>query len=243
MKTIINQKLIDRNKKLSMVLFFASMAVLIFGAYLAWPGTADVSRTVYSWIALMIGFILTRISIYFTARFGQTPRYDEVVGQVIEKLRSEYTYFVYSTPVPMLLLGPCRLWLPILVTSSGTINYVDGKWKHTGVNFLKRFMGQESIADPEKDASEAIAAIQKQLILQGIPLEEQPQIQPILIVMMKNTFIGEIKDAPYPVVLINDFKRLIRKMDRENCTNPLSPERTEKVTDALIAGKMVNINS
>ena len=183
MKTVINQKLINRNKKLSMVLFFASMGVLIFGAYLAWPGKTNVSRTLYSWIALMIGFILTRISIYFTSRFGQTPRYDEVIGQTIEKLRSEYTYFVYSTPVPMLLLGPCRLWLPILVTSSGTINFIDGKWKHTGVGFLKRFMGQEAIADPQKDAEEAITQIQKQLELQGVPLEEQPQIQPVVLII------------------------------------------------------------
>ncbi len=86
----------------------------------------------------------------------------------------------------MLLLGHCRLWLPILVTSSGTINFIDGKWKHTGVGFLKRFMGQEAIADPQKDAEEAITQIQKQLELQGVPLEEQPQIQPVVLIMLKN---------------------------------------------------------
>lgn len=238
MKTIINQRLIDRNKKLSMVLFFASMAVLIFGAYLAWPGKADVNRTLYSWVALMTGFILTRISIFFTSRFGQTPRYDEVVGKAIEKLRSEYTYFVYSTPVPMLLLGPCRLWLPILVTSGGTISYVDGKWKHTGVSLLRRFMGQESIADPGKDAAEASMEIQKHLGLQGIPQEEQPQIQPILVILLKNTSIGDVKDAPFPVVTINDLKRFVRKMDREKCSTTFTPEETAKITNALTAGKM-----
>lgn len=221
-----------------MVLFFASMAVLIFGAYLAWPGKADVSRTIYSWIALMIGFVLTRISIYFTSRFGQTPRYDEVIGQTIDKLRSEYTYFVYSTPVPMLLLGPCRLWLPILVTSSGTISYIDGKWKHTGIGFLKRFMGQEAIADPQKDAEEAVMQIQKQFGSQGIPLEEQPQIQPIVVIILKKTSIGEVKDAPYPVVSIDDFKRFVRKMDREKCEKPFTTEETEKINKALTAGKI-----
>ena len=237
MKTIINLKLIDRNKKLSMVLFFASMGVLIFGAYLAWPGKANVSRTLYSWIALMIGFVLTRISIYFTSRFGQSPRYDEIIGQTIDKLRSDYTYFVYSTPVPMLLLGPCRLWLPILVTSSGTINFIDGKWKHAGINFIKRFMGQEAPADPQRDAEEAIMQIRKQFEKQGVALENQPQIQPVVVIMMKNTSIGEVKDAPFPVVLITDLKRLIRKMDREQCEKPLATEETEKIIAALTAGK------
>ncbi|MEL7627244.1 MAG: hypothetical protein AAGU15_10360 [Anaerolineaceae bacterium] len=238
MKTVINQKLIDRNKKLSMVLFFSSMAVLIFGAYLAWPGKADISRTMYSWIALMVGFVLTRISICFTARFGQTPRYDEVIGQAIEKLRSEYTYFVYSTPVPMLILGPCRLWLPILVTSSGTISYIDGKWKHTGISFIRRLMGQEAAADPDKDVAEASLQIEKQFGLQGIPLEEQPQIQPVVVVLLKNTFIGDVNGAPYPVVTINDLKRFIRKMDRESCENPIAPEENGKIITALTAGKM-----
>ena len=220
-----------------MVLFFASMGVLIFGAYLAWPGKANVSRTLYSWIALMIGFVLTRISIYFTSRFGQSPRYDEIIGQTIDKLRSDYTYFVYSTPVPMLLLGPCRLWLPILVTSSGTINFIDGKWKHAGIGFIKRFMGQEAPADPQRDAEEAIMQIRKQFEKQGVALENQPQIQPVVVIMMKNTSIGEVKDAPFPVVLITDLKRLIRKMDREQCEKPLAPEEAEKIITALTAGK------
>jgi hypothetical protein len=55
---------------------------------------------------------------------------------------------------------------------------------------------------------------------------------------MKNTTIGEVKDAPYPVMLINDFKRFVRKMDREKCENPFSSEETEKITKALTAGKM-----
>ena len=85
---------------------------------------------------------------------------------------------------------------------------------------------------------ESITQIQKQLELQGVPLEEQPQIQPVVLIMLKNTSIGEVKDAPYPVMLINDFKRFIRKMDREQCETPLTPEETERVTAALTAGKM-----
>lgn len=237
MKTIINQKLIDRNKKISTILFLSSMAVLILGAYLAWPGKADLSRTLWSWVALMFGFILTRASIYFTSRFGQNPRYDEVIGKSIDKLRSDYTYFVYSTPVPMLLMGPCRLWLPILVTSSGTISYIDGKWKHTGVSFIRRFMGQESIVDPDRDTTEAIAQIEKQLAKQQVSVENS-KIQPILVIMLKNTNIGEVKDAPYPVVTINEFKRFVRKMDREKCEVPFTEEETEKITKALTGGKI-----
>ena len=238
MKSIINHKLLERNKKISMALFIASLAVLGLGAYLAWPGQADLNRTIYSWIALMIGFILTRFSVFYMSRYGQSPRYDEVLGDALSKLRSEYTYFVYSSPLPMLLMGPCRLWLPVLVTSSGTISYEDGKWKHTGVSAFRRFMGQEALIDPEKDVEAASLELEKQFASQGIPLEQQPEIQPVVVTLLKNAKTGELKEAPYPVVSIVDLKRFIRKQDRENCATPISAEEAEKITAALTAGKM-----
>ena len=238
MKLIINQKLIDRNKKISMALFVGSLAVLGLGAYLAWPGQANIQRTIYSWIALLIGFILTRASIFFMARYGQTPRYDEILGESFSKLPSEYTYFVYSSPVPMLLFGPCRIWLPILVTSGGTISYIDGKWKHTGTGAFKRFMGQETPVEPEREVAEATALLQKQFEQQGIPVEQRPEIQPLLVILLKNTVIGEVKEAPFPVVIITELKRFIRKMDREQCAETLSAEEAEKITKALTADKL-----
>ena len=241
MHKIINEKLINRNKKISMALFIFSLAVLIGGAVLAWPaGTdGDMSRTMYSWVALVIGFILTRLSMYFMTRFGQSPRPDEILDtQAFGKLRSDYTYFVYSTPVPMLLLGPCRLWLPVLVTSGGTISYEDGKWKHKGLSVMKRFMGQQTLVDPEESVTLAIQDLNKQYDKQGYPLEDRPEIQPIVVLLLPETYVENIKDAPYPVVKLEDLKRYIRKIDREACGTPLNEEERQNITTALTAGKI-----
>ena len=241
MHKIINEKLISRNKKISMALFVLSLAVLIGGAVLAWPvgGEADMNRTMYSWIALFIGFILTRLSMYYMTRFGQSPRLDEILDtQAFGKLRSDYTYLVYSTPVPMLLLGPCRLWLPILVTSGGTISYHNGKWKHQGLSVIKRFMGQQTLVDPEGSASLAIQDLNKQYDKQGLPFENRPDIQPIVVLMLPDTNVENVDNAPYPVVKLDDLKRYIRRIDREACGTPLSEEEKQTIITALTAGKV-----
>ncbi|MDD3949351.1 MAG: hypothetical protein PHT43_07790 [Anaerolineaceae bacterium] len=237
MKLIINEKHIKRNKTIGNTLSFASLGVLGLGLYLAWTGTGDLTKTIYSYLCLIIGFIMTRFGIFFMSTYGQSPRYDEILKQSFEKLRNEYTYYVYSSPVPLLLAGPCRLWLPILVTSTGNISYSDGKWKHTGVNFIKRMMGQETLINPEKDVADASAALQKHLAEKGIPYENQPEIQPVLVILLQKTIIGDVSEAPYPVIPITELKRFIRRKDREECENPISPEDSAALIAALETGK------
>lgn len=241
MHKIINEKLIKRNNRISMVLFVVSLLILIGGAVLAWPvgDEVNMNRTMYSWIALIVGFILTRFSMYFMMRFGQTPRPDEVLeSQALGKLRSDYTYFVYSTPVPMLLLGPCRLWLPILVTSGGTISYNNGKWKHKGLSVIRRAMGQETLVDPEESVALATQDLNKQYDKQGLALEDRPDIQPIVVLMLPDTNVENVENAPYPVVKLEDLKRYIRKIDREACGTPLTEEEKQNITAVLTAGKI-----
>jgi len=237
MKLIINENHINRNKKIGNILSFASLVVLGLGLYLAWTGAGDMNKTILSYICLIIGFMMTRFGIYFMSTYGQTPRYDEILNQSFEKLRNDYTFFVYSSPVPMALVGPCRIWLPILVTSTGTISYSDGKWKHSGVNFIKRMMGQEKLIDPEKDVANASALIQKHLAEKGIPFEKQPEIQPVIVILLQKTIIDDVTEAPYPVISITDLKRFIRRKDREECENPISPEDTEVLLAALETDK------
>ena len=235
MKLVINEKYIKRNKKLGGAIFITNLLVLGIGAYFAFTG--DMTKVYYSWIALIIGFTLTRISMYYMNRFGRNPRYDEVLSEVFGKLRNDYTFFSYSSPVPYLLLGPCRLWLPILVTSGGKISFEKGKWKHSGVGIFQRMIGQEALVNPEQDVAEASKKIQEHLSKHGISDSQQPSLQPVLVLLMTNTTLGNLDDAPYPVVTLPELKRFIRKEDRENCSTEFTAEENEKLVAALSTKK------
>jgi len=235
MKLVINEKHIKSNKRIGNIIFIINLLVLGIGAYFAFTG--DLTKVYYSWVALIIGFILTRVSMYFMNRFGRTPRYDEVLSEVFGKLRHDYTFFSFSSPVPYLLLGPCRMWLPILVTSSGKISFEKGKWKHSGVGIFQRMIGQETLVYPEQEVAEASKKIQEQLTKHGIPDSQQPSLQPIIVLLMTNTTLGNLDDAPYPVVTLQELKRYIRKEDRESCANEISPEENERLIEALSTKK------
>ena len=96
-----------------------------------------------------------------------------------------------------------------------------------------KLFGQEGIGRPMQEESANIAAIRKYLAQKGIPEDEQPEIKHILVVLMKNTIVGEISEAPIPVVNLEDLKRTIRREDRDVCEAPLTEEQLARLTSAL----------
>ena len=234
MKLVRNDKQIKRNKLIGNVMTFTSLGVLGLGLYFAFQ--KDMSQILYSYVCLIVGFLLTQIGLNFVNRYGRSPRYDEILGSAFEKLRHEYTYYVYSSPVPMLLLGPCRLWMPIPVNATGDISYQDGKWVHKTKNRIQKIMGQDTVGKPDKEVAEASATLARYLTEKGIPPEMHPELKPIMVVYLKETQLGDVSQAPYPVVELEDLKRYIRRMDREECTDPISPEVSAKLQEVLANG-------
>ena len=231
MNIIRNDKLIKRNKTIGQICTYGSLIILIIGLVFAFGG--DISRILWSYAALIVGFVLSQIGMYFTNRFGRSPRFDEIFATAFEKLRSDYTFYVYSSPVPLLLIGPCHIWVPIPVTASGKISYIDGKWKQEGGNFMMKVFGQEGLGKPDREALADEEAIRSYLASKGIPEESQPPINHVLVVLLKNTKIGDVSEAPIPVVELPEIKRYIRRVDRESCETPLSEEQIEQLNTAL----------
>jgi hypothetical protein len=97
-------------------------------------------------------------------------------------------------------------------------------------------MGQDSVGKPDKEVAEASAMLSKYLTEKGIPAEMHPELKPIMVVYLKETKLGDTSAAPYPVVELEDLKRYIRRVDREACTDPISPESAAKLQDALANG-------
>lgn len=234
MKLVRNEKHISRNKLIGRILTFASLGVLGLGLFLAFK--KEMTFILYSYVCLIVGFLLTQIGLNFVNRYGRSPRYDEILGTAFEKLRHEYTYYVYSTPLPMLLLGPCCVWLPIPVNATGEISYQDGKWVHKTRNRIQKLMGQDSVGKPDREVAEASATLSKFLVEKGIPVDQHPELKPILVVYLKETQLGDVATAPYPVVELEELKRYIRRMDREACTDPISLEVASKLQKALANG-------
>ena len=80
MKIVNNEILISRNKKISQIILYAALGLLVIG--IIWSVSNPTSNQVtFSYIILIPAFILVQISIYMTNRWGRSPRPDEILEQ------------------------------------------------------------------------------------------------------------------------------------------------------------------
>ncbi len=211
MNKVINEKLIKRNKTIGNVLSISGFAILIGGLILNMNPTP--TKTLVSFGALIVGFIVAQISTTYVTRFGRSPRFDEIIADSLSKLNNQYTFYIYNGPVPMLLVGPGGLWIPIPTIAAGEISY-DNKWRQRGGSAFMKIFGQESIGKPELE----IVNQEKQIIdfLKKHVSEDQiPPTNFVLVSMNPKAVIGDVENAPVPIVGIGSLRRFIRKNDRK----------------------------
>lgn len=232
MKLVINQRYINIRKKIAQFTTLGSLGILVVGLVYAFK--RDTQSVLVSYIALILGFVLSQVGMYFTSRFARTPRIDEVLTKVFEKLRHEYSFFVYSAPLPLLLTGPCGIWIILPITANGLVSYENGKWKQKGGNFLLKTLGQEGIGNPTREAEANQAELTAYLKSKGFTDEELPTIKPVLVVVMKTTQLGDVSGSPVPVISLAELKRYIRRVDREECAKPLDLDQRERLNAALL---------
>lgn len=214
MNNVINEKLIIRNKKIGNITSIAGMAILVGGLILSFTGGENPGRnTILSFSALIVGFVVAQISTAFVNKFGRSPRIDEVVGNNLSKLNNKYTYYVYSSPIPMLLVGPYGIWIPTPVMATGDVSY-DKKWKQKGGSFMFKFFGQENIGKPDMDATNNETAV-RELLSKHLDEAEMPKINNILVLLNPKANIGDVENAPLPIVKAEALRRYIRSIDRK----------------------------
>lgn len=229
MKIVTNEKLINRNKKIGTITSIVGIAVLAAGLVLNINPTP--TKTLISFGALIVGFIISQFSTYFITRFGRSPRFDEIIAENLSKLNNQYTYYVYSSPVPILLVGPSRLWIPIPLSASGEI-YYDKKWKQRGGSFLLKLFGQEKIGRPDHDV-EGNEKLMVDFLSKHLDEAQIPPISSILVSMHPKATIGDVENAPTPIVQLDALRRKMRKIDRD--TEEEIPQEIQNKINALLS--------
>jgi hypothetical protein len=165
---------------------------------------------VYSLVALIVGFTLSQVGIFYTNRFVKTPRPDEELDAALKGLDDQYALYHYQSPVDHLLVGPAGLWILYPFSQRGKVTYNKnrGRWKKSGGNFYLRFFGQDNIGRPDREIKFGQQRLRKALM--KIPDFEIPLIKAALVFSNQNTEV-EAEDAPIPTLHARQLKKLIRK--------------------------------
>lgn len=229
MNILIHEKNVKRNAKIGQYTSLVSLVVLAGGMYVSFIYP---NQLYISFVALLVGFVLSQVGIYFGNRWGRHPRVDERLSATLKGLTKDYTLYHYITPINHLLVGPAGIWVIEPYYQRGTIVYDGKQWKQKGggllLGYLKVF-AQEGLGRPDyevkADIDNITAALKK-------ALGEDQALPPVnaALVFTDERAILQADDAPYPTIKIEQLKELLRKTAKQS---PLSADEIKRITAAL----------
>jgi len=213
MRIITNEKLIKRNGRLGQLATITGLLVLVGGMYISFR---YVEYAGFSWIALLVGFALSQIGLYFGNRWGRRPRPDEKIDQGLKGLNDQYTIYHYMTPAAHLLVGPSGLWVISPYYQVGKIVYEKDRWRQKGGGFMQKYLrafAQEGLGRPDIEApaeAEAIARFLKKR------LGTQPDLEPHNVLVFVNEKAElDVDGAPIMTIPLKKLKEVVRKAAKE----------------------------
>jgi hypothetical protein len=227
MDIITNERLVKRNARIGQVSSIAGLAVLAGGMVISF------TRPEYfglSMGALLFGFLLSQVGIYFGNRWGRRPRPDEQLNIALKGLDSRYSLYHYSTPANHLLVGPAGVWALLPHNQRGTISYdtARGRWRQRGGNAYLKLFAQEGLGRPDLEIQGEIEAVRKYLE-EILPEEEIPAVQAALVFTNEAADV-QGDDSPVPMLKARELKEFIRKTAK---SKPISLDKAKALQQAL----------
>jgi hypothetical protein len=226
MKLVTNDKLIKRNSRIGQIATVVGLLVLVGGMVVSFrnPNYASLA-----WVALLVGFALSQIGLYFGNRWGRHPRPDELLDLGLKGMNEQYTLYHYMTPANHLLIGPSGIWVLIPYHQVGKIIFEKGRWKQKGGGIFQRYLrafAQEGIGRPDLEAPAESQAVSK-FLSKRIPDKEIPEAHTALIFTNERADL-EVDNAPIPTLPLKKLKETVRKASKET---PLSPELIKEINE------------
>jgi hypothetical protein len=222
-----NQSLLKRNRRVAQICSLSGLTILIAGMLISirMPDKVFIAMS-----ALVAGFILSQIGIYFTNRWGRSPRPDELLNQALKGLDDKYHLIHYLTPVSHLLVGPAGIWILSVKYQKGKITFSNGRWHQKGGNLYLKIFGQEGLGRPDLELGFEVEKINK--YLKKILPDDQLNSKTALIFSNEKTEIqlDESQNPLAPTLHISKLKEFIRKNAKNK---PISMEKLEEVQNAL----------
>ena len=230
-----NDRLIRRNSAIAKYASILGLIVLAAGFIITLriPQYASLS-----FVALIIGFLLSQVGIHYQNRWGRRPRPDELLNAALKGMGGKYSLYHYTTPVSHLLVGPAGVWILFPHSQRGVITYEKGRWKQKGGGPLQvylRLFAQEGLGRPDLEIGAEIANLRKYLATL-LPEEGLPEIQAALIFTSADADIqiGEDVELPIPTITLPKLKELIKKAAKGK---PISSDKMSEIQHLLTASE------
>jgi hypothetical protein len=225
-----NERLINRNARIGQIASFAGLIVLGGGLFISFTRPEMFS---ISLVALLVGFALSQIGIFFANRWGRRPRPDEILNAALKGLDDRYSLYHYITPTSHLLVGPAGVWVLLPRHQAGMITYDEqkGRWRQKGGNFYLKIFAQENLGRPDLDIGSETQAISNYLD-DHLEEDKRPEIQAALIMTNEKCEV-DADNAPAPTMKDGKLKDFVRKTAKGK---PISLDLVREIQEILNPG-------
>lgn len=227
MEIYSNESLIKRNARIGQITSFTGLAVLAGGMIISFTRPEMFS---ISLVALLVGFGLSQIGIYFGNRWGRRPRPDEVLNTALKGLDGRYSIYHYNTPTSHLLVGPAGVWVLIPRHQGGTITYDEAKnrWRQKGGNLYLKIFAQESLGRPDLEVGAEINAITT-FLSERLDESQIPEVAAALVMTNEKCEV-DADNAPAPTLEAKKLKDFVRKTAKGK---PISLDLVREIQSAI----------
>ena len=222
-----NEKKLKKYKNISKYTTLAAFAILIAGAVAAFSQ----KYIMLSFFALIIGFVVSQISITFTSKWGREPSNNNIFNVKLKGLSDNFSIYHYMDPVDHLLVGTAGTFILMPYFQGGEIGYDEKKqrWTQKKASIFMKLFGQESLGRPDVDCETNLGAVRDYFISRDIDFPED-KIHPVLVFINSQTKILEDQNFKYDTIPLGKLKETIRKYAN---ADRLSPDFIDEVTDKL----------
>ena len=228
MEIISNNKVINRKTKVDLFASLIGMGVLAIGFFFAMKKEDLATNQTIAFIALIIGFIITQISVYHRNRWGKSSREDELVIKSLKGLGKQVTLYNNIAPAPYLLVGPMGIWVLIPYFHEGVITYNEKRkrWHQKSNNLFGRIFSQAGLGRPDQDVITYCGKMER-YFKKNLPANLQPEVNVALIFTTKSVKI-DAANAPVPTLALDKVKDFLRKLPKDG---PVDPEMIAAVKE------------
>lgn len=211
MEAFVNQRKVKVNTEIGRWTSVVGLVILVGGLVVSLinPGLAWASM-----LSLLLGFLASVVGAYYINHWTRTPRADQLLDQALKGISNQYHIYHYLLPVRHVLLGPTGLYLFRTYLHEGAVTYDGKRWKQKlSIGRFLGFTGQDSLADPVRDAQVDRERFRKWLAAR-VPEDDIPEIHSFIVFVREGVEL-DLAQTPVPVVEARQLKGMVRSIERE----------------------------
>lgn len=210
MDIIRDDKKIARYRQIGVITMFVSIGILLMGLFIA-------ANQAWSLLALGAGWLLAQVSLYLSNRYVRTPNPDVALDEVLQKLVAEKVVkrgrvYHYCLPVPHVFLTPEGIVLFVLKYQRGVMYANGDTWRQrkAGLLNLNKYLAQESIGNPTREAETALQVMVNFLNKQFPDMAEVPLAVLIAFTTVPNDQL-DVQNSRIPAMHVSKVKGYLKQ--------------------------------